>query len=676
MALFALPNIIQDLIPAASESITPWNWNLNASGLYEYLPTMHALSKFALLGACAVQSVMGLPESVERREANLLKRSVDDWINKETPIAWQKLLCNIGPDGCAVRGQGVPAGVVVASPSRSDPDYFYTWTRDAALVYKGLADAFRRNYTEDLHTQLKNFVSSQAKLQGVGNPAGGLNDGQGLGEPKFMVDLKEFTGEWGRPQRDGPPLRAIALIRYAKWLVENGHKAVANAQVWPTIENDLKYSAQYWNQTGFDLWEEVPGSSFFTIASTHRALVEGAQLGAVLGKPTRAYTAVAPQVLCFQQSFWNAREGFVVSNINGGEWRRGRDANSILVAIHNFDPSAGCDANTFQPCSDKALSNHKVVVDSFRSIYGINRGIAQNKAVAVGRYSEDVFYNGNPWFLATFAAAEQIYDALLVWKAQRSITITQTSLAFFRDHVSGATVGTHAAGSTTYNQIVSALTAYADGFIEVASKYAHSNGALNEQIDRNTGQPIAAPDLTWSYSAFLTATARRDGYIPTGWGAGQATALPAGQCQKFEVAGNYNLPPTPVFPSSLKPAANAPVEQVTAVPTGCTNPEKVFVTFNERASTSWGQSIKVVGNVPELGSWDVNKAIPLSASKYTSGDPLWSITLPIQAGSNVQYKYIRITNGVAGVSWESGDNRGFSVPSATCDIQNRWDNWR
>ncbi|KAK4175950.1 family 15 putative glycoside hydrolase [Triangularia setosa] len=674
MALFAVPNLIQDLIPAASESINPWNWNLNASGLF--LPTMHALSKFALLGACAVHSVMGLPESVERREANLLKRNVDDWINRETPIAWQRLLCNIGPNGCAVANQGVPAGVVVASPSRANPDYWYTWTRDAALVFKGIADAFARNYTADLHTQLKNFVGSQAKLQGVGNPSGGLSDGQGLGEAKFMVDLKEYTGEWGRPQRDGPPLRAIALIRYAKWLVENGYKSTAESQVWPTIENDLKYSAQYWNQTGFDLWEEVPGSSFFTIASTHRALIEGAQLGAALGKPTRVYTTVAPQVLCFQQSFWNAREGFIVSNINGGEYRRGRDANSLLVAIHNFDPSAGCDANTFQPCSDKALSNHKAVVDSFRSIYNINRGIAQNKAVAVGRYSEDVYYNGNPWFLTTFAAAEQLYDALLVWKAQGSITITQTSLSFFRDHVSGATVGTHAAGSTIYNQIISAITAYADGFVEINSRYAHSNGAMPEQYDRNSGSPLAAPDLTWSYSSFLTATARRDGYIPSGWGAGQATALPSGQCQKFEIASSYSLPPTPSFPSSISPAPNAPVEQVTSVPAGCTNPEKVFVTFNQRATTAWGQVIKIVGNVPELGGWDVNKAIPLSASGYTGSNPLWSITVPIQAGSNVQYKYIRITNGVAGVSWESGDNRAYTVPGATCNIQSRSDNWK
>jgi glucoamylase len=67
----------------------------------------------------------------------------------------------------------------------------------------------------------------------------------------------------------------------------------------------------------------------------------------------------------------------------------------VLASIHTFDVSAGCDAATFQPCSDKALSNLKVYVDSFRSIYGINSGIPPNQGAATGRYPEDVYYNGN-----------------------------------------------------------------------------------------------------------------------------------------------------------------------------------------------------------------------------------------------------------------------------------------
>ena len=83
----------------------------------------------------------------------------------------------------------------------------------------------------------------------------------------------------------------------------------------------------------------------------------------------------------------------MTANTGGG--RSGKDANTVLTSIHTFDPEAGCDSTTFQPCSDKALSNHKVYVDAFRSIYSINSGIASNAAVATGRYPEDSYYNGN-----------------------------------------------------------------------------------------------------------------------------------------------------------------------------------------------------------------------------------------------------------------------------------------
>lgn len=67
----------------------------------------------------------------------------------------------------------------------------------------------------------------------------------------------------------------------------------------------------------------------------------------------------------------------------------------MLTSIHTFDPDAGCDVTTFQPCSDKALANLKVYVDSFRSVYSINAGFAENTGVATGRYKEDVYYSGN-----------------------------------------------------------------------------------------------------------------------------------------------------------------------------------------------------------------------------------------------------------------------------------------
>jgi glucoamylase len=142
-------------------------------------------------------------------------------------------------------------------------------------------------------------------------------------------------------------------------------------------------------------------------------LRQGAALATQIGELSLAgeYRAQAENVLCFMQvcvctqgtathlpflilkSFWNPSGSYMTANTGGG--RSGIDANTALASIHTFDAAAGCDAITFQPCSDKALSSLKVYVDTFRSIYSINHGIPSNEAVATGRYAEDVYFGGN-----------------------------------------------------------------------------------------------------------------------------------------------------------------------------------------------------------------------------------------------------------------------------------------
>lgn len=274
---------------------------------------------------------------------------------------------------------------------------FFTWTRDSALTFKMLVDTFVAGETS-LQLEIEDYVSAQALLQTVANPSGDLTDGSALGEPKFEVNGTRFTGPWGRPQRDGPALRATALIAYSRWLLSHGRESDVSSTIWPIISNDLNYVGQYWNQSGSDLWEEVDGSSFFTTAVQHRSLVEGQALAEQIGTTCISCESQAPQILCFLQSFWNGE--LVVSNINDQSSRNGRDANSILGSVHTFDPYAACDETTFQPCSSRALANHKAVIDSFRPIYGVNLGIPYGSSVAVGRYSEDVYMGGNPWYVS------------------------------------------------------------------------------------------------------------------------------------------------------------------------------------------------------------------------------------------------------------------------------------
>jgi glucoamylase len=254
--------------------------------------------------------------------------------------------------------------------------------------------SFGIDYTP-LQADIQNYIAAQAVLQNVSNPSGTLADGTGLGEPKFEVDMNPFSGDWGRPQRDGPALRAIAMITYSNWLITRKQEPVVENIVWPLIANDLAYVGQYWNQSGFDLWEEIYGSSFFTLTVQHRALVQGNTLAQTLGKSCPACVSQAPQILCFLQSFWNGK--YITANLNTDDGRTGIDANTIIASIQTFDPASECDDSTFQPCSSRALANHKVFVDAFRSIYKVNAGTGEGRAANVGRYPEDIYQGGNPW---------------------------------------------------------------------------------------------------------------------------------------------------------------------------------------------------------------------------------------------------------------------------------------
>ncbi|KAJ6028941.1 uncharacterized protein N7446_011718 [Penicillium canescens] len=594
--------------------------------------------------------------------------NVDSWLASETTVARQGILDNIGSAG-AYSASAKP-GVVIASPSTSDPDYYYTWTRDSALVFKTLIDMFKNGDTALLEV-IEEYISAQAYIQTVSNPSGGLSGGGGLGEPKFNVDETAFTGSWGRPQRDGPALRATALISFGEWLIDNGYTTYATNIVWPVVRNDLSYVAQYWNQTGYDLWEEVSGSSFFTIAAQHRALVEGSSFASKVGSSCSYCDSQAPQVLCFLQSFWTG--SYTLANFGGG--RTGKDANTILGSIHTFDPEAGCDDTTFQPCSARALANHKAVTDSFRSIYTVNSGKAAGVAVSVGRYAEDSYYNGNPWYLCTLAAAEQLYDALYTWNKIGSLTITSVSLSFFKDIYSSAATGTYASSSSTYASIVSAVKTYADGYVSIVETYAMSNGSLAEQFSRSDGSPLSARDLTWSYAALLTANERRNAVVPAPWGETSASSVPS-QCSSTSAIGTFSTATNTAWPTTLTSGSGSgtttatgtttkvttTTTKTTSTTTACTAPTAVAVTFNVIATTVYGENVKLAGSISQLGSWSTSSAIALSASSYTSSNHLWFVTATLPAGTTFSYKYIRVESD-GSIQWESDPNRSYTVPA-------------
>ena len=103
----------------------------------------------------------------------------------------------------------------------------------------------------------------------------------------------------------------------------------------------------------------------------------------------------------------------------------------------------------------------------------------------------------------------------------------------------------------------------------------------------------------------------------------------------------------------------------------CESGDKVSVTFDQIVTTRVGQTVKVVGSIPELGSWDVEAAPALSADKYTSSKHLWSKTVEIGAGTSFEYKFVSVGES-GGVSWESDPNRKFTVPCEDVSVDGQW----
>ncbi|KAK6596119.1 glucoamylase P (glycosyl hydrolase family 15) [Botrytis cinerea] len=513
--------------------------------------------------------------------------SLDSFIASERKIALQGVLNNIGPDGSKASGAG---NYVIASPSKTNPDYFYTWTRDSALTLKMLVDEFIFG-NRALQPQIEKYVKAQAILQTVTNPSGTfLPNGLGLGEPKYEVDGTRFNGAWGRPQRDGPALRAIALMAYSDWLINHNQLQRAKLVIWPIIANDLSYIGEYWNQTGYDLWEEVLGSSFFTVQNQHRAFVEAGNLANRLGVESPGYLN-ALEALCFlNQSFWNGE--YIVSNINVDNGRTGLDGASILGSISIFDIDGSCDSPNLQPCSSRALSNFRAVVNSFR-FYSINAGIKNNSGIAVGRYAEDIYQGGNPWYLLTTAAAEFLYDAVAQWRNQKKLTVDSTSINFFRDLYPSIKLKSYTNRDNEFNKILNVVTKYADSFVAIAQKYTPSSGSLAEQFDRNTGAPFL-PMTLHGVMRHLSPWLKDV----------QVNILLVGEVRQ------HRFHPQIAHLHLLKE-----------------------LRFYVNATTYYGENLYIIGNTTDLGAWNLNSALPMNAGMYTTENPVWYVDAQLTAGS-------------------------------------------
>ncbi|KAH8702697.1 glycoside hydrolase superfamily [Phaeosphaeriaceae sp. PMI808] len=141
---------------------------------------------------------------------------------------------------------------------------------------------------------------------------------------------------------------------------------------------------------------------------------------------------------------------------------------------------------------------------------------------------------------------------------------------------------------------------------------------------------------------------------------GSTTAVTAdGNGQVCVTASSGN--PVVLVASTASSSGTPTTLQTSSIASSTACPTAVTVSFTHRVTTVPGETIKITGNTVQLGNWDPSNAPALSASSYTSSNPVWTISLPMDAGSAVQYKFVKVASGGT-VTWESDPNRFYTVP--------------
>jgi glucoamylase len=419
------------------------------------------------------------------------------WLGRQYRHAATAMLASVSPCGIVKTRPGAGQtirpvnGAIVASPVLGaydpEPDYFFHWYRDSALV----VDAMRvlqadRNCPPGLPDSFADFVSFSLALQ--------TRDGRTIIDepgrrnrmaPAFLQylrpddELASVQGDsvaaearvnpdgtldilrWARPQHDGPALRALAVLRWARVAKFD---ARTEADIDALALADLAYTLRHALEPCFDIWEEQSGLHYYTLSVSAAALETGA---AWLGERAdhamaQACRARAQDIIARLDAYWVENEGYYRSGAaspDGGA-AKALDIAVIMAAIHSG--RIGKVHSVRDPRMQATLARLDALFDTE---YAINRGRPVDRGPAMGRYSGDKYFSGGAYYFATLAAAEFCYRA---------------------------------------GQI-----ARGDAYLRTVQAYTPLNGDLSEQFDQNTGLPSSARQLAWSYAAFITCVAAR-----------------------------------------------------------------------------------------------------------------------------------------------------------------------
>ena len=454
--------------------------------------------------------------------------ALDDWIDKEARFAVGAMLRAVSATNVVKERPGfgqrvVPRpGSVLASPIPAaydpDPDYFFHWFRDSAIIIDALrvaqAEGFEKQTTVERLREFVDFHQALRKLDGrefarrgrfrekvqasflqYVRPDHELATVFGetvLGEARVNPDgTLDFT-QWARPQNDGPALQVLTLTRWRD--ARTDLDDALQAAMLDLVMGDLDFTQTHATERSFDIWEEESGYHYYTQLVQAEALARGAELLENRGDAIRARAcrSLVDELGPRLEAYWSAEYGHYRSRtgVVGGVSGKALDIAVILGVLH-----AGRTLGAHSVLDPKAQATLTALEDLFGAEYPVNQARPADQGPAIGRYATDTYYGGNPWYLATLAAAE-FYFKLAIALLSGAPLAEADENARFRERLRGKSP---------------ANAAFERGaaFMRTVQAYAPPRGDLSEQFDRATGAQTSAKHLAWSYAAFITAAASR-----------------------------------------------------------------------------------------------------------------------------------------------------------------------
>jgi glucoamylase len=449
------------------------------------------------------------------------------WIEQEYRVAARSMLQSVSATGLEHRrsafGQTLrPArGSIVASPVSAhydpEPDYFFHWTRDAAVVIGAVIELIDDGTLGDAGREIVadtvRFSLALDRLDGrrlATDPAYGAAVVPGaLRYLRPREEMAEVHGDrvrmearynpdgsldilhWARPQFDGPASRAIVLMRYAA-------RHAAFAELEALIDADVAFTLRHAGADGYDIWEERRGGDYYTHSLQHELLTRAATKDRSRGnrKQADAFTAATDQLADRLDGHWSdERCAYLISAHDGAPTDRDVDFAVVLAALHSERVTGSHSVS--DPRMQATLAT---LGNTFAADYAINHD-RPSAAPAMGRYRGDVYQSGGAFYFSTLGAAEFHYR-LAVPATNEGVARTSDNAGFLSSLGAAGESGDPTAQAN-------ALIARGDAFMETVRQFTPASGSLSEQFDQRDGRPTSARELAWSYAAFITATAWR-----------------------------------------------------------------------------------------------------------------------------------------------------------------------